>query len=137
MRFLLDTNVVSEIRKGDRADVRVQRWFDGVDREDLCLSVLVVAEITDGAERLRRRDPAQAQVYQAWLAELIEDFSGRLLPVTLEIARAWGRLSAIRPLPALDSLMAATALVHGLTFVTRNGRDVAGTGVDVLDPFEG
>lgn len=135
MSFLLDTNILAEVRKA-RADPAVAAWFDSVDGAQLYISVLVVGEIRQGIVRLRRRDARQAAAYDSWLGRLRREFGDRVLPVTEEIALEWGRLNAAGPLPAIDGLMAATALVRGLTFVTRNVRDVARTGVAVLNPFE-
>lgn len=135
MSFLLDTNVVSEIRK-PQGNAHVRNWLSSVPGSDLYLSVLVVGEIRQGIERLRRRDAPQAAVYEAWLAALRRDYVTRILPVTADIAEEWGRLNAPTPLPAIDGLLAATASVRGLTLVTRNVADFARTGVRVLDPFE-
>jgi predicted nucleic acid-binding protein len=133
--FLLDTNVVSEVRKGARADRRVVRWLDSVDDDELCLSVLVLGELRQGVERLRRRDAASAQRLDRWLDGLAGRYAGRILPIDEPVAQLWGRLNVPDPLPAVDGLMAATALVHDLTLVTRNTRDVARTGARLLNPF--
>ena len=95
----------------------------------------MVGEIHQGIVRLRGRDARQAAVYDAWLVTLRRRFGDRILPVTEEVALEWGRMNAGDPLPAVDGLMAATAKVHGLTFVTRNVPDVARTGVALLNPF--
>ena len=134
MSFLLDTNVVSEIRK-PRPHPGVMAWYEAVAGPELFLSVLVVGEIQQGITRLRRRDPRQAIAYETWLGRLRERFGDRVLPVTEEVALEWGRLSAGDPLPVVDGLLAATASVHSLTFVTRNVADVARTGVALFDPF--
>lgn len=110
-------------------------WFDSVAGSELHLSVLVVGEINQGVARLTRRDPRQAAVYAAWLGRLRREFADRVLPVTEEIALEWGRLNAGDPLPVVDGLLAATALVHRLTLVTRNVADFARTGVALLNPF--
>jgi hypothetical protein len=134
--FLLDTNVISEIRK-PRPDVHVRAWFDDVSGADLHLSVLVLGEIRQGVERRRRRDLGAGRALDAWLRELHRSFPERILPVTAEIADRWGRLNVPDPVPTVDGLLAATALVHDLVLVTRNVSDVTGTGVPVLDPFAG
>lgn len=134
MSFLLDTNVVAELRK-PRPTASVAAWFGTVDGSQLYLSVLTVGEIQQGVNRLRRRDPRQAAVFDAWLGTLRRDFADRLLPVDEAVALAWGALSAGGPLPVVDGLLAATAQVHRLTVVTRNVADFARTGVPVLDPF--
>ncbi len=135
MSFLLDTNVISEARK-PAGDPNVRAWMGSVRGADLYLSVLVVGEIRQGVERLRRRDPAQAAVYENWLTMLRRDYADRIVPVTADIAEEWGRLNVPDPGSTVDGLMAATAKVMGLTLVTRNTADVARTGVRVLNPFE-
>ncbi len=135
MSYLLDTNVVSELRKGPRCNRGVAEWVDGVEDGHLYLSVLNVGEIHTGIERIRRRDPGAAAALEAWLAALLASYGDRILPVDRRVAEEWGRLAARRSLSVVDGLLAATALAHGLTLVTRNVRDVAGTGAAVLDPF--
>jgi predicted nucleic acid-binding protein len=135
VKFLLDTNVVSELRKAGRAHRGVVAWFEGVDSADLYLSVLVAGELRQGIERLRRRDTVAAQRLDRWLAVLLESYPGRVLPVDAAVAELWGRLNVPDPLPAVDGLLAATALTHDLTLVTRNTREVARTGVRLHDPF--
>ena len=135
MSFLLDTNVVAEVRKA-RADARVLAWYDGVDDAELFVSVLVVGEIQQGVTRLRRKDPRQAAAYEAWLARLRREFADRILPVTQDVAFEWGRQSARDPLPVVDGLMAATAVVFGLTVATRNVSDFERAGVTVFNPFD-
>ncbi|MDL2716130.1 MAG: type II toxin-antitoxin system VapC family toxin [Acidobacteriota bacterium] len=137
MRFLLDTNVVSELRKGPRADRRVAAWFHGLDPDDLFLSVLVVGEIRRGIEGIRRRDTKTAQALDRWLLGLAAGFEDRILPVDRRVAEEWGRMNVPDPLPVLDALMAATAKVHGLVLATRNVKDVASTGVSTVNPFVG
>jgi toxin FitB len=132
--YLLDTNVISEARKpsGDRG---VKSWMANVRGTELFLSVLVLGEIRQGVERLRWRNPGQAAVYEEWLTRLRRDYADRILPVTVDIAEEWGRMNVPDPLPIVDGLMAATAKVHDLTFVTRNTRDIQRSGVDLIDPF--
>jgi predicted nucleic acid-binding protein len=132
--YLLDTNVVSEARRPG-GDQGVRRWFATVRGEELYLSVLVLGEIRHGVERLRRRDVAQAAVFEEWLAQLRRAYADRLIPVTPAIAEEWGRLNVPDPLPAIDGLLAATARVAGLTLVTRNTADLARSGVPLLNPF--
>jgi predicted nucleic acid-binding protein len=133
--FLLDTNVVSEIRK-PRPNPGVASWYEGVTGPELFLSVLVVGEIQQGVTRLGRRDRRQAAAYETWLGRLQRTFGDRVLPISQDVALEWGRLNAGDPLPVVDGLLAATARVHDLTLVTRNVADVARTGVALLDPFE-
>lgn len=135
MKLLLDTNVVSELRKGSRTDRNVAKWFAGLESGDLFLSVLVVGEIRRGIERIRRRDPKSAQTLDRWLQGLAEGFEDRILAVDRRIAEEWGRMNVPNPLPVLDALMAATAKVHGLVLATRNVKDVASTGVKTVNPF--
>jgi predicted nucleic acid-binding protein len=134
--FLIDTNVISEVRKR-RPDRNVIRWFRTAPADRLYLSVLVTGEIRQGIERLRPREPARAETLDAWLDQLHERFTDRILPVSPPVADRWGRLNAIRPLPVVDGLLAATALAHNLTLATRNADDVAGLGLDVVDPWKG
>ena len=135
MSFLLDTNVISELRKPS-PNSAVKAWFASVEPEQIFLSVLVVGEIRAGIERLRRREPKRAETFDAWLETLESDYADRLLPVTADIAQEWGRLNVPDPLPVVDGLMAATAKIQGLTLVTRNTQDVARTGVKLLNPFQ-
>jgi len=133
--FLLDTNVVSELRKS-APHPRVAEWHATHSHAVVYLSTLVVGEIRRGIDRLRSRDPKQADVLERWLTGLNASYRERLLPVTAEIAEEWGRMSATtQPPPVIDGLMAATARVHGLTLVTRNIADVARTGVPLVNPF--
>lgn len=138
MSFLLDTNMVSEARKAtERQDAGVGLWLASRALEDLFVSVLVLGETRQGVERLRRRDPQSAARLDPWLDDLKGQFLDRILPITEEIAQQWGRMNAVRPMPAVDALMAATAVVHNLTLVTRNERDVEGSGARTLNPFVG
>lgn len=135
MIYLLDTNVVSELRKGSRGHPNVVAWFSDVADGDLCLSVLVVGEIRRGIEAIRRRDGTKASALEQWLARLVRDHGERILPVDRAVAEEWGRLSAARSVSVVDTLLAATARVHRLTLVTRNVRDVEWTGVSCVNPF--
>ncbi|MBC8325621.1 MAG: type II toxin-antitoxin system VapC family toxin [Verrucomicrobia subdivision 3 bacterium] len=125
------------MRKGRRCDSAVARWVEPVDAANLWISVLALVEIRNGIDRLKPRDPATAKHLEIWLQNIHQRYENRILPVTSMIAVEWGRLNAMRPLPVADSLMAATANVHGLIFVTRNTKDLAETGVRFLDPFAG
>jgi predicted nucleic acid-binding protein len=134
--YLLDSNVVSELRKRERADAGVRGWLMSVDDFDLYLSVLTIGEIRRGIESILRRDRPRALALNRWFHALVTDYETRLLPIGQEIAEEWGRMNVTTTLPAIDGLLAATARVHGLTFVTRNTRDVERTGVPCLNPFE-
>lgn len=135
--FLLDTNILSELRKQTRCDAGVRKWFAETAAQDLFVSVLVLGEIRQGIERVRLRDRSQAQALEKWLRWISTEFADRLLPVDERVADRWGRLGLQQPVPLLDALLAATALVHDLTLVTRNVDDVARTQVKVFNPFSG
>ncbi|MCA9201443.1 MAG: type II toxin-antitoxin system VapC family toxin [Planctomycetales bacterium] len=137
MRYLLDTNVVSELRKGARCDPSVSEWaarflYPGA----AAISVITVGEIRKGIELIRRRDAVQAATLEAWLSRLCVDFRDRILDVSIGVAEEWGKLNAARPVPAIDSLLAATANVYHLILVTRNTRDLVGIARQTLNPFE-
>lgn len=134
--YLLDTNVISEVRKGSRCDAQVAAWYAQVDASDLFLSVLTTGEIRKGVERARPHDPGKAHVLEQWLDDLQHRFADRILAVDTRIADEWGRLSAPRNVPVIDGFLAATAKVHGLTLVTRNTGDVNGLGATLLNPFD-
>ena len=136
MSLLLDTNVISELRKGRRADRNVVEWFEGVAEEEIHLSVLVVGELRRGIERLRGRDARQAGTLETWLRQVVREHAERILPVDSRVAEQWGRLTAMRSGSVIDTLMAATAQVFDLVLVTRNVKDVAWTGVSCLNPFD-
>jgi predicted nucleic acid-binding protein len=135
--YLIDTNIISEVRKGARCDARVSAWYASVADEELFLSTLVLGEIRKGVELARPRDAGRALALERWLQEVEAAFDGRVLGIDNAVSDRWGRMSAIRPLPAIDGLLAATASTHGLTLVTRNDRDVAGLGAMVFNPFMG
>lgn len=136
MGYLIDTNVLSEMRKGARGNPHLTAWAAHVLQRDMFLSVLVIGEVRCGIEGVRRRDTAQADALEGWLGRVSEAFDSRILPVTRHIAETWGRLSTPDPLAAVDGLLAATAIVHDLILVTRNVNDMARTGVRLLNPFE-
>ena len=135
MSFLVDTNVVSELRKGARANPRVAAWFAGLAEEEVYLSVLTVGEIRNGIERIRRRDRRAAVALDRWLRTLVRDYEDRLLPVDRAVAEQWGRLNVPDPVPVVDGLLAATAAVHSLVLATRNVKDLERTQVALFDPF--
>lgn len=137
MAYLIDTNVISELRKGERCEPAVAAWFAAVGDDELFLSVLVIGELQRGVDRIRRRDARAADAIARWLENVTTSYDDRILPITLPIARLWGSLGVPDPLPTVDGLLAATALHHGLTLVTRNEKDVEATGVQILNPFRG
>jgi len=136
VNFLIDTNIISEIRKDARCDRNVASWYASIDDGDMYLSVLVTGEIRRGIELARRRDPAKADLLERWLNEVDVAFGDRILPIDRDVADAWGRMSAQRPIPVIDGLLAATAKVHRMTLVTRNDADVAHLGAKLLNPFK-
>lgn len=135
MGYLIDTNVLSELRKGAKIDKNVREWFDTVQSDEIYLSTLAVGEIRHGIELLRRRDPSAAARLEIWLSEVQRDNSDRILPITNEISEQWGRFGVPDPVSVIDALMAATAMVHGHILVTRNVRDIEPTGVTYINPF--
>ncbi|MFZ0423974.1 MAG: type II toxin-antitoxin system VapC family toxin [Xanthobacteraceae bacterium] len=136
MNYLIDTNIISEVRKGAKCDRRVAAWYESIADTDIYLSVLVVGEIRKGIERAKPNDPLRARVLEKWLADVVGSFAERILPVDRTVADEWGRMSAARSLSIIDALLAATAKVNGITLATRNVTDVADLGVNVLNPFE-
>ena len=135
MKFLLDTNVISDIRKLDRAHPNVVHWVSRTPVEDIGTSVLVLADIRHGIELKRRSDPEQAKSLDRWFARMRTRLGERVLPIDEPVAEAWARLGIPNPLPPIDGLLAATAKVHGLTLVTRNVADIATAGAPLFDPF--
>lgn len=138
--YLIDTNVISEARKGSRADPGVRKFFAGVvnNRTPVFLSVITIGELRRGVELIRHRgDALQAQQLERWLRSVLADFADNILDVDADIAQLWGHLCAPSAENALDKLIAATALIHGLTVVTRNRRHFSVTAVSLLDPFSG
>lgn len=135
MAWLIDTNVISEVRKGPLCHPAVVSWWAAAQDRDLHLSALTLGEVRKGIEAVRRRAPAKAAALEGWLAEVADAFGRRVLGVDATVAQVWGCMSARRPVPVVDGLLAATAQVHDLTLVTRNAANVAGLGVRVLNPF--
>jgi len=132
--WLLDTMVISELRK-QSPDARVVAWFAGKSEKSLFLSVATVSEIQRGIVRHQVKDAVFAERLKKWLDVLVRNYGDRILPVTAEIARRWGSLSALIGHDGADVIIAATALHHGLTVVTRNERHFAPMGVLLLNPF--
>lgn len=126
---------MSELRKRERCDEAVSRWYRTVAADVIFTSVLVIGELRRGVEIRRRKDPVSAAHLESWVNRLVKTYSSRVLPLNLDAAELWGRWNAIRPLPVEDGLIAATACVHGLTLVTRNEKGVQGLEVAVLNPW--
>jgi predicted nucleic acid-binding protein len=137
--FLLDTNVISELRKIrlGRADNNVAQWADSVDAVDLYLSAITVQELELGVLLIERRDPPQGAIFRSWFeSHVLPAFAGRILPVDTAVAQRCAALHVPDPRPAMDSLIAATALVHGMTLVTRNVVDFQSSGVTIINPWD-
>ena len=137
--FILDTNVVSELRKVrlGKADENVAKWADSVATPDLYLSVVTIQELEIGVLLAERRDAEKGAIFRAWLNNhVLPAFEGRILPVDLAVALQSARLHVPDPHPVRDGLIAATALVHGMTVVTRNVDDFKRTGVPILNPWD-
>ena len=135
-KYLLDTNIISEIRKGPRCHPNVAAWYSNLEEESLYLSVLVLGEIRKGIEGLRGRDAWKANELDLWLEQLQTSFQSQILPVDIAISQEWGLLSSLHTVPVIDGLLAATATANGLVFVTRNTQDFADLGIQLLNPFE-
>ncbi|SAL56693.1 PilT domain-containing protein [Caballeronia arvi] len=137
--YLADTDVLSETRREERANEGVRAFFRQarIDGRVVHLSVVTVAELRQGVERVRRRgDARQAAGLEKLVDNVLREYDKKILPAGKEIGGLWGNLRAPHPEPALDKLIAATAIFHGLTVVTRNVRDFKETGVEMLNPFE-
>ena len=137
--FILDTNVVSELRKAraGKADINVMAWADSVDAANLFVSAITILELELGVLSIERKDTAQGAVLRAWLEQrVLPEFAHRTLPIDTAVAQRCARLHVPDKRSERDALIAATALVHGLTVVTRNVADFALTGVKILNPWE-
>lgn len=137
--WLLDTNVISEVRKirSGKADANVARWISGKDTAAMFMSVITLQELETGVLRAEKKDAAKGSILREWLDWSVRPaFAGRILPVDEKVALKSAQLQAPDPKPAMDCLLAATALVHGLTLVTRNVRDFEGSDVKLVNPWE-
>lgn len=138
MTLLLDTNVVSELRKVrlGNADPNVAKWSETLETADLFISAVTIHELAIGVLLAERRDPPQGAVFRQWLErQVLSAFEGRILPVDVAVARRAAHLHAPDPQPINDAFIAATALVHGMTVATRNVADFTATGVTLLNPW--
>lgn len=137
MTYLIDTNVISELRNRARADRKVIAWEASVEADSVFLSVITLLELEIGVLRVERRDRRQGAMLRKWLqSSVLPSFRGRVLPVNTEVAIRCARFHVPNPSPARDAFIAATALVHGMTVVTRNVEDFEPTGVPLLNPWE-
>lgn len=134
--YLIDTNVISEARKGVNANAGVRRFFKQANIDDLYLAVLTIGEIRRGLENIRHRgDLPQAKKLDKWLAVVVSEYSDRILGFDEACAQVWGRLMSPHPQHPIDKQIAAIALIHDLTVVTRNVDDFRSTGVEIINPF--
>jgi toxin FitB len=136
VNYLIDTNIISEVRKGNGCDPHVAAWYGLIEDESVYLSVLVLGEIRKGIERARLNDSAKASGLEKWIVTLSRSFADRILPIDQAVAEEWGRMGAKRSVSTIDALLAATAKVHGMTLATRNVDDVVDLGAKVVNPFE-
>ncbi len=134
--FLVDTNVISELRKGQNANAGVLAFWRAADGEALYIAVQTMGEIRRGVENIRQRgDSAQAARLESWLDRVATGYADRILSFDLECAQVWGKLMSPHPQHPIDKQIAAIALIHDLTVVTRNVSDFKGLGVTVINPF--
>lgn len=134
--YLVDTNVISERRKGAKANAGVKDFWKTVDSESVYLSVQTIGEIRSGIEKISSRgDANQAKILEIWLSSIVQDYSDRILVFDDDCAQVWGKLMASQNQHAIDKQIASIALIHGLDVVTRNVADFAGTGVKLINPF--
>lgn len=135
--YLIDTNVISEARKGRKANAGVRKFWQTADAAELYLSVQTLGEIRRGMENLRHRgDLSQAGELEKWLNQVVNEYADRILDFDEDCAQVWGKLMSPHPQHPIDKQVAAIALIHGLTVVTRNVNDFRGTGVTLKNPFE-
>jgi predicted nucleic acid-binding protein len=134
MRYLLDTNIVSEISKRT-PNSGVLTWFDAAEDTDLSISVITIGEICKGIEQKRRTDPGRAERLERTLNTIRTDYRGRIIAVSEEVAEEWGRMCMVYPNHPVDNLLSATAKIHGMTLVTRNIRDVEIHDISCFNPF--
>jgi predicted nucleic acid-binding protein len=137
MPFLLDTNIISELRKAPRCDLHVWQWFDSTPQEHIYISVLSLGEMRRGVEKKRGKDTGAARVFEKWLHHIAILHREHTLGVNAKICDIWGHLSVDPHLPPIDGLLAATAVHYNLTVATQNEKDFQRAGVDYFNPFKG
>lgn len=135
MSYLLDTNILSELRKGPQADAKVRAWDASTDADERFTSVIVLAELMKGARLRGRRDVGGGAALERWIERVVTEFRERILPVDLPVASVWADLIAQRSRPPIDMLIAATAIAHGCVLVTRNVSDFEESGARLLNPW--
>jgi predicted nucleic acid-binding protein len=137
--FLLDTNVLSELRRGVQADENVRAWDSSITESERFTSIIVIAELMKGAQLRSRRDVGGGAALDRWIERVVAEFADRILTVDIAVSSVWARLMAQRSRPPIDMLIAATSITHGCQLVTRNVADFEGTGTQLLNPwtFEG
>lgn len=133
--YLLDTNVLSELRKQKRCKSGVLAWIEPIHPDDLFISVLSLGEIRNGVELIGRRDARSAQQLAVWLSGLYNQYANRIVEIDAAIAEEWGKVNAVRPVGSADGLIASTAIVRGFKLVTRDEQDFKGLPVNVINPF--
>ena len=134
--FLVDTNVISEARKGEKADPGVQAFLQATAEEDIYLAVQTLGELRQGVERVRARgDQPQANILEGWLNSILNKYADRILDFDHECAGVWGKLMSPHPQNPIDKQIAAIALIHDLTIVTRNTDDFEASGAAMMNPF--
>jgi len=135
--YLIDTNVISQLRRRGKADASVLQWFNRTPEALMAISVVTIAELEAGVRRVERRDPAQGALMRRWVEGILAAFAGRTEGIDSDIARICGGLHSPDPRPASDAWIAATALARGWSVVTRNVKDFTPMGVATVDPWAG
>lgn len=133
MTYLIDTSIVSEVRKGEGCDPGVSIWYESVDESELYLSALTVGEIQHGIENIRLHDPTKAAALESWVALLESGFNDRILPVDSKVAAAWGRLMSAKQMSVVGAMLAATAKVNGLVLVSAHEQET--DAIEYLNPL--
>jgi predicted nucleic acid-binding protein len=132
---LLDTNVLSELRRGPQANENVRAWEERTRGETRFTSIIVIAELMKGVEIRARNDAGGGAALDRWVRQVVIEFEGRILPVDLNVASVWARLMAARSRPPIDMLIAATAVAQGFVLATRNASDFEETGARLINPW--